>query len=33
VRWVFNFINKRRDADLAEVVDDVRESLHKANHG
>ena len=33
VRWVFNFINKRRDADLAEVVDDVRESLHKTNHG
>ncbi len=33
VRWVFNFINKRRDADLAEVVDDVRESLHKASHG
>ncbi len=33
VRWVFNFINKRRDADLAEVVDDVRGSLQKANHG
>ncbi|WP_199028680.1 hypothetical protein [Ralstonia sp. ASV6] len=33
VRWLFNFINKRRDDDLAEVVDDVRETLNKAHHG
>lgn len=24
VRWLFNYINKRRDADLAEVVTEVR---------
>ena len=24
VRWMFNFINKRRDSDLGEVVRDVR---------
>lgn len=33
VRWVFNFINKRRDADLPQVVSDVRDVLDKATHG
>ena len=33
VRWVFNFINKRRDADLPQVVSDMRDVLDKATHG
>lgn len=27
VRWLFNYINKRRDADLAAVVSEVRSTI------
>ena len=33
VRWLFNFIEKRRDKDLAEVAEDVRDAVAGAKHG
>ena len=33
VRWTFNFIEKRRDKDLAEVAGDVRDAVTGGNHG
>ncbi|MGO4326722.1 hypothetical protein AB4Z48_18000 [Cupriavidus sp. 2TAF22] len=33
VRWLFNFIERRRDKDLAEVVDDVRDAVAGGKHG
>ncbi len=33
VRWLFNFIEKRRDKDLAEVAGEVRDAVTGGNHG
>ncbi|MBV8159150.1 MAG: hypothetical protein JO278_15930 [Dyella sp.] len=33
VRWLFNFIEKRRDKDLADVVGDVRDAVAGAKNG
>lgn len=33
VRWLFNFIERRRDKDLAQVAEDVREAITGGNHG
>ncbi|WP_375198953.1 hypothetical protein [Cupriavidus metallidurans] len=33
VRWLFNWIEKRKDKDLAEVVDDVRDAVAGGKHG
>lgn len=33
VRWLFNFIERRRDKDLAEVAEDVRDAVTGGNHG
>lgn len=33
VRWLFNFIEKRRDKDLAEVVQDARDAVTGVKHG
>lgn len=29
VRWLFNFIERRKDKDLADVVEDVRDAVSK----
>jgi hypothetical protein len=33
VRWLFNFIEKRRDKDLVDVVEDVRDAVAGVKHG
>ena len=33
VRWLFNFIERRRDKDLAEVAGEVRDAVTGGNHG
>jgi len=33
VRWVFNWIEKRKDKDLAEVVQDARDAVAGAKNG
>jgi len=33
VRWIFNFIVRQRDKDLAEVAGDVRDAVTGGNHG
>ncbi|WP_458763581.1 hypothetical protein [Cupriavidus basilensis] len=33
VRWMFNFIERRRDKDLAQVAGEVRDAVTGGNHG
>ncbi|KJK22139.1 hypothetical protein UB46_23835 [Burkholderiaceae bacterium 16] len=33
VRWMFNFIERRRDKDLAEVADELRDAVAGVKHG
>lgn len=33
VRWLFNFIEHRRDKDLADIVEDVRDAVVGGNRG